>query len=361
MPTPFAPRILVAQNARTDLQPLARAHATPQSLSLRARIILRAAATDTPTHLHIGRDLGCSNHTVGKWRRRDLALGFSGLQDALRPGRPRLMAAPTRVKVVSVASPLPQAQDRPVTRWPLEEIVAPWLDALHPETLSRASIWRILHAVALKPHRSEYWLQSHDEDFDAKAHTSCQLDAKAIAAYQHGRLVICCDEKTGMQGLERKTPTQPAQPGRRERRAHEYLRQGTRVWINSLAVAPGHIAWTIGTTRKATDGVAHLKRAYQSLPRMARDEWVMDTLNTHWRLDVCRLVARWCQVPFAPAKRKKGVQRRAFLGEPRHCHGFPFTPKHGSWLNQAELFFRVLHRRFLARGSFPSATDCDRQ
>jgi transposase len=361
MPMPFAPHIILSHNARTELQALVRASSTPQSLGLRARIVLRAAGTDTPTNLQIGRDLGCCNHTVGKWRRRYLALGLSGLQDVIRPGRPRLIASSTRVQVISVASALPPDQDRTVTRWTLDEIVATLLDALHTETISRSSIWRILQDVDLKPHKSEYWLNSHDEDFDAKAHTICQLYAKAIASYTQGRLVICCDEKTGMQVLERKIPTKPAQPGRRERREHEYIRHGTRVLINSLAVATGHIAWTIGTTRKATDFVAHLTRAYQNLPRMERYDWVMDNLNTHWSLNVCRLVARWCKVPFEPKQLKKGGQRRAFLGDPRHRHVFHFTPKHGSWLNQAELFFSVLHRRFLARGSFTSAKDFDRR
>src|SRR6266853_3776988 len=172
MPTPFAPRIILAQNARTDLQTLARAHSTPQSLGLRARIVLRAADTDTPTHLQIGRDLGCSNHTVGQWRRRYLALGFSGLQDALRPGRPRTIASPTRVQVISVASALPHDQDRPVTRWTLNEIVATLLEALNTEALSRSSVWRILQDVDRKPHKSEYWLNGHDEDFEPKAHHS---------------------------------------------------------------------------------------------------------------------------------------------------------------------------------------------
>jgi transposase len=341
-------------------EPLRRRN-PPQSLGLRARIVLRAADIDTPTNLHIGRDLGCDNHTVGKWRRRYLALGLSGLQDALRPGRPRRIASSTRVQVISVASTLPQTQERTVTRWTLDEIVTTLLDALHTETISRSSIWRILQDVDLKPHQSEYWLNSHDADFDAKAHAMCQLYAKALASYEQGRLVICCDEKTGMQVLERKALTQPAQPGRRERREHEDIRHGTRVLINALAVATGHIAWTIGTTRKATDFVAHLQRAYQYLPRMDRYDWVMDNLNTHWSLDVCRLVAQWCKVPFEPAKLKKGGQRRAFLSDPRHRHVFHFTPKHGSWLNQAELFFSVVHRRFLARGSFTSAKDFERR
>jgi len=361
MPTPIAPRIILSQNARRDLQAVARAHSTPQSLALRARIVLRAAELDRPTNLKIGHELSCSNLTVGTWRRRYLALGLPGLQDAIRSGRPRTIASPTRVQVLSVASALPQEQDRTVTRWTLEEIVATLLDALHTASISRSSIWRILQDVDLKPHKSAYWLNSHDEDFDAKAHTICQLYAKALDYSSQGRLVLCCDEKTGRQVLERKAPTKPAQPGRRERREHEDIRHGTRVLINSLAVATGQIAWTIGRTRMATDFVAHLQQAYQRLPRMRRYDWVLDNFNTHWSLDVCCLVARWCQGPFAPHKLKKGPQRRAFLSDPSHRHVLHFTPKHGSWLNQAELFFGVLHRRFLARGSFPSAKDFARR
>ncbi len=88
---------------------------------------------------------------------------------------------------------------------------------------------------------------------------------------------------------------------------------------------------------------------------MKRYDWVMDNLNTHWSLDVCRLVARWCNLPFQPEALKKGPQRRAFLSDPSHRHVLHFTPKHGSWLNQAAWFFGVLHRRFLARGSLSSA------
>ena len=361
MPTPIAPRISLTQNARTDLEALARAHSTPQSLALRARIVLKAAQLDRPTNLKIGHELGCSNLTVSKWRRRYLELGLAGLQDARRSGRPRAIAPPTRVQVISVASTLPQDQDRSVTRWTLDEIAASLLDILGTDPISRSSIWRILQDADLKPHKSEYWLNSHDEDFDAKAKTICHLYVTALESYQKGRLVVCCDEKTGMQILQRKAPTKPAQKGRRERREHEYIRHGTRVLINSLAVATGQIAWSIGTPRKTPDFVAHLKQVYQRLPRMKRYDWVMDNLNTHWSLDVCRLVARWCKVPFEPRQLQKGPQRRAFLSDPSHRHVFHFTPKHGSWLNQAELFFGVLHRRFLARGSFSSAKDFERR
>src|SRR5882724_604163 len=135
MPTPIAPHIILSQNARTDLQTVARAHSTPQSLAFRARIVLRAAELDRPTNLQIGHELGCSNLTVGKWRRRYLALGFPGLQDAMRAGRPRAIAAPTRVQVISVASTLPQDHDRTITRWTLDEIVATVLDSPHTDAI----------------------------------------------------------------------------------------------------------------------------------------------------------------------------------------------------------------------------------
>src|SRR5256885_12892153 len=89
MPTPFAPPIILSHNARTELQTLVRASSTPQSLGLRARIVLRAADTETPTNLHISRDLGCCNPTVGKWRQRFPPPGLSGLQKTLPPSRPR--------------------------------------------------------------------------------------------------------------------------------------------------------------------------------------------------------------------------------------------------------------------------------
>jgi hypothetical protein len=149
-------------------------------------------------------------------------------------------------------------------------------------------------------------------------------------------LVICCDAKSGMPVLERQAPTKAAQPGQRERREHESIHHGTRVLLNALAVATGHLAWTRGATRTAADCVTHLQQAYQRLPRMQRYDWVMDNLNTPWSLEVCRVVARWCNVPFAPYKLKTGPQRRAFLSDSSHRHVLHCTPKHGSWLNQAE-------------------------
>jgi hypothetical protein len=351
---PRAPRILLPHNVRTALQTFARAHATPPALALRARMVFRAADLDRPTHLKIGHEWGCSTLTVGQWRRRSLDVGLPGLQDAMRSGRPRALTPPTRGQVLAVASTLPQDRDRPVTRWTWEEIAATLLDALPTATVSRSRGWRILPAVARKPHNSASWLTRHDEDCEATAHPICPLYATALASYQPGRLVVCCDEQTGLPVLERPAPPQPAHPGRRERREQEDSRHGTRGLSTALAVATGQMAWTIGTTRQAPACVAHLPQASHRLPRLEREDGVRDNCNPPWRLDVCRWGASWCTGPLEPHKRKKAPQRRAFLRDPSHRQVLPCTPPHGAGLQQAAWCFGVLPRRFLARGSLSS-------
>jgi transposase len=263
-----------------------------------------------------------------------------------------------RVAVLAMATRKPATYHCPATRWSLDDLVVA-LSQHRLSPLSRSSLWRILEEADLKPHRSVYWLNSHDPDFEAKAQAICQLYRHALRFYQEGRLVICADEKTGMQILQRRYPTQPVQPGKPEKREHEYIRHGVRALLASFVVPTGHLVWNLGQTRTSADWAAHLATVVHQLPAMQRYDWVVDNLNTHWSLAVCRLVAAWCDLPFAPKALERGVQRRAFLSDPTHKHVFHFTPKHGSWLNQVELWFSVLARRFLKRGDYDSAHDFD--
>jgi transposase len=261
-----------------------------------------------------------------------------------------------RLDVMSMATRKPATYHCPATRWSLDDLVAA-LRQRRTWTMSRSSIWRILEEADLKPHRSVYWLNSHDPDFEAKAQDICALYLNALRFFEQGRVVICTDEKTGMQILARKYPTQPMAPGKPEKREHEYIRHGTRALIASFVVPTGRVVWNVGQTRTSADFATHLANVLKQLPDMHRYDWVVDNLNTHWSLDVCRLVAQWCKVPFVVKDLRRGVQRRTFLSDPSHQHVFHFTPKHGSWLNQVELWFSVLARRFLKRGDFRSAQD----
>jgi len=270
-----------------------------------------------------------------------------------RPAFPPL----AQIDVVSLATSQPSEHGGTATRWTLDDIAATILNQASHEAISRSTVWRILDEADLKPHKSVYWLNSHDPDFDEKAREICQLYVDAPKLYQQGRLVICSDEKTGMQILERKYPTRPVEPGKPERREHEYIRHGARALIGSFAVPTGEVVWNLGLTRTSDDFAAHMAKVAQCFAEMERFDWILDNLNTHWSLSVCRLVAELSDVPFMPKELRTGQERRAFLTDPSHKHVFHFTPKHGSWLNQVELWFGVLARRFLARGDFNSPED----
>jgi hypothetical protein len=127
--------------------------------------------------------------------------------------------------------------------------------------------------------------------------------------------------------------------------------------ITSFVVATGEVIGNLGATGTGVDFAAHLGHVAGRFGEIPGCDWVMDNLNTPWSLDVCRVMADLCDVPFEERERRTGQHRRAFLTDPTHEHVFDLTPTHGSWLNQVELEFSVLGRRFLKRGDFRSRDD----
>ena len=261
-----------------------------------------------------------------------------------------------RLDVMSMATRQPATYHCAATRWSLDDLVAALVQG-RTGTMSRSSIWRLLDDADLKPHRSVYWLNSHDPDFETKAHNICSLYLNALRFFAQDRVVMCSDEKTGMQILQRQYPTQPMAPGKPEKRAHESIRHGVRALMPSCVVATGPGVWHLGQPRPSEDCAAHLANVVQQLPAMQRYDGVVDHLHTPWSRAVCRLVAQGCHVPLVAKDLRRGVQRRAFLRAPTHQHVFHFTPKHGSWLNQVAWWCSVWARRFLKRGDFDAAQD----
>lgn len=181
---------------------------------------------------------------------------------------------------------------------------------------------------------------------------------QAKVLHEQGIKVISCDEKTGIQALERMIT--PLKPGWCERQEHEYERHGTLCLIANFEVATGKIvAPTIGNTRKEKDFEKHIKRTVKTSP-LASWIFIVDNLNTHQSESLVRYVAKACDIQEELGEKgKSGIlkskeTRAQFLTDPSHRIRFVYTPKHASWLNQVEIWFSILVKRLLKRLSVKS-------
>ena len=193
--------------------------------------------------------------------------------------------------------------------------------------------------------------------------TVCELYGQALSLHDQGAHVVSCDEKTGIQALERARPALSLRPGLVERLEYEYVRHGTLCLIANFDVATGRVeSPTIGLTRSEQDFADHITRTIDTDPD-APWIFVADNLNTHNSESLVRLIAERCGLnALLGVKGKSGVlrtrhTRAAFLSDPTHRVRFVYTPKHCSWLNQVELWFSILVRRLLKRASFTSLDD----
>jgi transposase len=288
------------------------------------------------------------------------------LKDAARPGAPAVFTAEQVVQIIAVACEVLDGSDAPLSHWTQKEIAAEAVRRGIVKNVSRASVQRFLAQAAIKPHLNRYWLSPRPEDaqqFSKEVKAICDLYSQAQALHRQGVRIFSVDEKTGIQALERMNPTLPALPAGRqrvERREHSYDRHGTLCLIANFEVATGRVvAPTIGATRTEEDFLKHIEQTVATAPE-ANWVFISDNLNTHQSESLVRFVAARCGIDKElGVKGKKGIlarmeTRKNFLSDPRHRIFFVFTPKHTSWLNQVEIWFSILSRRLLNRGSFKS-------
>lgn len=381
-----AVEVTLSDQQRQVLERLKRSRNEPAALVERCRMVLMAA--EGASNAKTARKLSVDRQRVRRWRGRwasaaaelenceALDADEKDLEERIRrvlADRPRSGAPPTFepeqiAGLIALACEEPEDNGVPVSHWTPAELAAKAIERGIFERISPRHVDRLLKEIDLRPHKSKYWLTSPDkreapEAYQEAVEHVCDTYLNASELHKKGIHVVCTDEKTGMQALERKHATRPARPGLTERREFEYIRHGTQCLIANFEVATGKIiAPTLGKTRTEEDFVEHVRATVEADPE---GTWIFvaDQLNTHKSAGLVELVAELCDLPEDLGRKgSRGVlesmaTRKKFLEDENHRIRFVYTPRHCSWLNQIEIWFSILARRLLKRASFTSIED----
>ena len=292
-----------------------RATSARAGLAQRARIVLLAA--DGVGTTEIVRRVGLSKPTVIAWKRRYVSEGLGGLDDRPKPGRPRRLDE----TAIVLATLEPPPARLGVTHWSSRLLAA----ELGVSNFAVATVWK---RWGLQPWRTETFKFSTDPELEAKIRD-------VVGLYLHPperAVVLCVDEKSQVQALDRTAPILPLRPGIPEKRTHDYVRHGTTTLFAALEVATGRVTDACYPRHRHQEFVRFLRQVAKAYPQR-RLHVVCDNYGTHKHPAVKAWLARNPRVTLH------------------------FTPTGGSWLNMVEIFFGIITRQAIRRGTFTSVAD----
>jgi transposase len=304
------PSLSLSDGEREMLRSWARRPKSAQALALRARMILMCGEGTNNTG--VAQRLGVRVQTVCKWRQRFVDRRLEGLLDEPRPGTPRKLSDAQVERVLTMTL---ESTPQDATHWSTRSLAA-------ASGLSRSTVNRIWRAFALQPHRSETFKLSKDPLFIEKVR-----DIVGLYLNPPDRaLVLCVDEKSQIQALDRTQPLLPMRPGQLERRTHDYTRHGTTSLFAALDVKTGKVIGECHRRHRSTEFRKFLDTIEQAVPRSLDVHLILDNYGTH----KTALIHRWL------AKRPRF-----------HVH---FTPTSASWINLVERWFAALTEKQIRRG-----------
>src|SRR5258705_12546885 len=296
---------------RAQLQRWARRAKSSQALALRAGMVL-ACAEPGVSNKQVAADLHCSQPTVGNWRARFVRDGLDGLVDEARPGRPSSVSL-DQVEEVIVATL--ESKPANATHWSRTSMA-------RKSGLSRSTIGRIWKDFGLKPHQADTFKLSTDPLFVEKV-----IDVVGLYHNPPERaVVLCADEKSQIQALDRSQPVLPMMPGMPERRSHDYVRHGTTTLFAAFNVADGTVIGELHRSHRASEFKKFLSTIDKTVPEGLDIHVVCDNYGTHKTPAIKAWLARHPRI---------------------HLH---FTPTGSSWINQVERWFGFLTDQMIRRG-----------
>jgi putative transposase len=313
---PVQPINLSAESKR-DLEVMANSRTLPHALVRRAKIVLMAA--DGHTNTAIAKTLNLSNPTVGIWRKRFLDQGLMGLYDEPRPGTPRSISDE---KITMLIQTTLNSQPPNGTHWTCRSMAKQM-------GVSKATVQRVWRAMNIQPHRQKHFTLSTDAFFVEKVRDIVGLYLNP----PDKAMVLCVDEKSQIQALDRTQPVLPMGLGYVEGVTHQYKRHGTLTLFAALDLASGEVITQCNQRHRHQEFLKFLNRIDDNVPADLDVHLVVDNYATHKHPKVKQWLA----------------QRPRY-----HVH---YTPTYSSWINQVETWFNIITQKAIRRGSFVSVKD----